>query len=112
MTSKILRRDFVMGLGGAVAVGLAAWSYFGPTGYPKTPFDDLLNQIIDRAPAITLGKAMPKASSTTLSEKLRQPGFALRKRSREDAAAGRVTEIKGWVVPETLALYAQLAAAV
>jgi hypothetical protein len=111
---RISRRDFGLGLGGLIAAGAAALGYRRIFGAPPTPYDDLLHQIVDRKPAALLGKAviktMPNFDTRVLAAKLRQPGFVLQNRARADAAAGRVIEAGGWIVPETVALYSALAA--
>lgn len=110
---KISRRG--LGLGTVALLGVAALGYrqFGGRWYAPTPYDDLLRQITDRAPAAELGKAamksMPHFETTALAARLRQPGFTLAGRTRGDAAAGRVMEADGWIVPETVALYSALA---
>ena len=53
---------------------------------------------------------MPRLDVAALAARLRQPGFALSRRARGDAAAGRLVEAGGWVVPESVALYSALAA--
>lgn len=113
----VSRRAFAMGaaalalLGGGFALNYRR--IMGPW-YAPTPYDDLLQQIVDRRPAATLGHAvartMPRTNAASLAARLRQPGFALDQRARGDAAAGRVMEVSGWVVPESVALYAALAA--
>ena len=114
------RREFLGGvLGGVVAIvaaGGAAWQFhlFGPH-YPPTPYDDLLNQIADRKPARMFGEAalktMPNASAASLARMLRGQG-SLADAGESDPAKDRVTEVAGWVVPESVARYAALAAAV
>jgi hypothetical protein len=113
---KLTRRDFGFGAAALAALAAGAFGYrhiFGPW-YAPTPYDDLLHQIVDREPAALLGrtvvKTMPRLDVAALAARLRRPGFALSRRARGDAAAGRVVEAGGWVVPETLALYAMLAA--
>ena len=110
---KISRRGLGLGAAAAVVLGAAGLSYRHMFGrwYAPTPYDDLLHQIMDREAAARLGKsARHTADLPALAAKLRQPGFALSKRARSDAAAGRVVEAGGWIVPETVALYATLAA--
>jgi hypothetical protein len=108
------RRALLAGIGAAAVAGLATWKFhfFGPH-YPPTPYDDLLNQITDRAPASTFGqaalKAMPGANAASLARQLRGQG-TLAARASDDPAKGRVTEVSGWVVPESVARYAALAA--
>jgi hypothetical protein len=106
------RREFGIGAVALAALGGVTLGYrhiFG-RGYAPTPYDDLLHQIVDREPATVLGKALPKPDVAALAARLRQPGFALERRARADAAAGRVVEAHGWIVPESVAAYAQLAA--
>lgn len=111
------RRGLLAGLGAglvAVAAGGAAWKFhlFGRY-YPPTPYDDLLNQITDREPAATFGhealKTMPGASTSNLARALRGKS-TLSADANADPAQGRVTEVAGWVVPNSVALYAALAA--
>ena len=112
------RRGFLAGMAAAVVVvaGSAAWRLhlFGPH-YPPTPYDDLLGQIADREPARIFGQAaldaMPGATVASLARTLRGQG-ALAALAASDPARDRVTEVSGWVVPESVARYAALAAAV
>ena len=113
------RRGFLTGVSVAVvaaASGAAAWRFhlFGPY-YPPTPYDDLLHQITDREPARVFGQAalkiMPGKNAASLASALRgQAGLAALATS--DPGKGRVTEVSGWVVPESVARYAALAASV
>ena len=111
---SLSRRDFGLGATALAVVGAAALGYrqFVGRWYAPTPYDDLLHQIIDRRPAARLGteavRTMPGFDAAKVAARLRQPGFTL-KRARDDAAAGRVTEVSGWIVPETVALYSALA---
>jgi hypothetical protein len=111
------RRGFLLGTAVAVvaaASGAAAWRLhlFGPY-YPPTPYDDLLHQITDRVPATVFGQAalktMPGANAASLARALRGQG-AFAALAASDPAKGRVTEVSGWVVPESVARYAALAA--
>ena len=113
------RRGLLAGMGAAALAAAAAgatWKFhlFGPH-YPPTPYDDLLNQITDRAPASIFGqaalKAMPGANAASLARQLRGGG-TLAARASGEPAKGRVTEVSGWVVPESVASYAALAASV
>jgi hypothetical protein len=112
------RRGLLSGVVAAalVAAGGAAWRLhlFGPR-YPATPYDDLLNQIADRKPARAFGGAalatMPGANAAGLARMLRGQG-SLAALAESDPAKDRVTEVSGWVVPESVAHYAALAAAV
>jgi hypothetical protein len=114
---SVSRRGFAIGAAAlAVLGGGFALNYrriLGPW-YPPTPYDDLLDQIIDRRPAAALGKIAARTAGTTnaaaLAARLRQPGFKLAERARTDAEVGRVVEVSGWIVPESVALYSTLAA--
>ena len=112
------RRGLLAGLAAVmvVAAGRTAWK-FGllRKHYPPTPYDDLLNQITDRTPARVFGgaalKTMPNANAASLARALRgQETLAVAAAS--DPAKDRVTEVSGWVVPQSVARYAALAAAV
>lgn len=114
----VSRRGFAFGAMALAVLGAAGLNYrriLGPW-YPPTPYDDLLHQIVDRRPAAILGhvrlKSMFDFNVETFAAELRQPGFALAQRARSDAAAGRVTEVGGWIVPQTVLAYAMLAASV
>ena len=98
----------------AAVGGVAAWKFhWFAKHYAPTPYDDLLKQIIDREPASKLGavavRAMPDFDIKRLAARLRQPGNALAIRAPLDAGQNRVSEIGGWLVPESVALYAALA---
>ena len=109
---KLSRRAFGMGAAALAGLGGVAlgWRHIFGRWYTPTPYDDLLHQIVDREPAAVLGKTLPKPDVAALAARLRQPGFALQRRARADAAAGRVVEAGGWIVPQSVAAYAQLAA--
>jgi hypothetical protein len=99
----------------AAAAGGATWKFrfFGPH-YPPTPYDDLLGQITDRAPAILLGQAalktMPAMNADQLAATLRRDGRRLSARAPVEPGEAQVTEVAGWVVPQSVALFAALAA--
>jgi len=109
------RRNILAGLAVATA-GLAtgaAWKFrvFGKH-YPRTPYDDLLDQIADREPAILFGQAAAKSSPETarLAADLRRDGRTLAARAAAEPATGRVREVDGWLVPQSVAQYAALTA--
>jgi hypothetical protein len=111
------RRTVIGGLAAAAiaAAGGVAWRFrVFAKHYPPTPYDDLLNQIVDREPAARLGAAaaLPEWDLPRLAAQLRQPGRQLARRAPLDAQQNRLSEIGGWVVPESVALYALLAAKV
>ena len=111
------RRNIVAGLAAAVVAVMAGavWKFhlLGPH-YTPTPYDDLLNQIADRAPAMIFGraalKAMPGMSPSLLAAQLRRDGRKLSARATAEPGAAQIVEVAGWVVPQSVALYAALAA--
>jgi hypothetical protein len=112
---SLTRRDVGIGAAAMVLLGAASLGYrhFFGRWYAPTPYDDLLHQIVDRKPAARLGaeavKKMPGFNVASLASRLRQPGYDLSRRARSDAAANRLTEVSGWIVPESVALYSALA---
>ena len=113
----ISRRDLGLGVAGLALVGAASLGYrhFFGRWYAPTPYDDLLHQIVDHRPAARLGAGSHQrpcriSMPAKLAARLRQPGFDLSRRARGDAAAGRMTEVGGWIVPESVVLYSVLAA--
>lgn len=113
------RRALLSGLATVVLLGAGGaafrWHLFG-SRYRPTPYDDLLDQIDDRQPARLLGEAvlktMPEATAERLAARLRRQSEDLVSGAGADAAQGRVIEIKGWILPRSVALYAALAASV
>jgi hypothetical protein len=109
------RRGVLAGLLAAVvaAAGGAAWKLhlFGKH-YPPTPYDDLLNQIADREPAILFGRAAGKSlpGAMQLAAQLRRDGRTLSVRATDEPAEAQIAEVAGWVVPQSVALFAALAA--
>jgi hypothetical protein len=113
--SAVSRRLTIGGLGAALLAG-AVWTLhpFRKT-YPPTPYDDLLAQLTDRQAAAKLGtavvKSRPELKPAGLAAQLRRPGQTLKARAARDAAESRLIEAQGWVLPESVGLYAALAAA-
>lgn len=110
------RRNVLIGLAAIlVAAGGAAWKFhlFGPH-YPPTPYDDLLNQIADREPAAIFGRAAlmgaPAESAARLAAALRKDGRTLASRAATEPGEAQVTEVEGWVVPQSVAQFSALAA--
>lgn len=107
-------------LGGAAAVVAAAGGLAWKLGllrkhYPPTPYDDLLGQIVDRAPAIKLGRAELAAQAgfdPAVTARRLRGGRGLAIEARRDCADGRTVEVAGWMIPLSLALYSALAAKV
>jgi len=112
------RRDFIAGVvaaGAAVAAGLYRFTDLFVKHYPPTPYDDVLSVLVDRQEAARLGARVnaapaPGALATKLRAILKPAGLA--GAVGADIAAGRLTEVDGWVVPESVALLSALAAKV
>lgn len=103
-------------LGIAVASGVAFEAdLFGPS-YSKSPYDDLLRLLPDRAQAQAIGLAVladspafeAKVTATHLRGKIgHRPLDAV---LTSDIESDDLTEAKGWVLPATLAQLCALAA--
>lgn len=124
------RRAVTVGGGIAAALGLTALGVTVPRlfghHYRKTPYDDLLAQLVDRDAAAKVGRA-------ALGQDAAQPGMvmpwqlstrtivkALRARlerrtlaevTNAELAEGALVEVRGWVMPSTLVMLSVLAAA-
>jgi hypothetical protein len=122
------RRAVAIGGGIAAALGLTAIGITVPRlfgrRYRQTPYDDLLAQLVDREAAVKLGKVAyekmgeisgiadlyPKAPALASELRQRLERRTLAEVTRSDLATGRLVEIKGWVLPETMVLLSVLAA--
>jgi hypothetical protein len=109
------RRSVLAGLVAviAAAAGGSAWKFrLFAKHYPPTPYDDLLNQITDRDPAIVFGQAARKSlpAAAQLAVQLRRDGRSLSVRAAAEPGEAQILEVAGWVVPQSVALYAALAA--
>lgn len=108
------RRGVLAGLVAVlVAAGGAAWKFrLFAKHYPPTPYDDLLKQIVDREPAIVFGQMARKAlpGAVQLAAQLRRDRRTLAERAAAEPGEAQVTEVAGWLVPQSVALYAALAA--
>jgi hypothetical protein len=98
----------------AMAAGLHRFTNLFVKHYPPTPYDDVLAALVDREQAAKLGAAVPgRLEPKILAAQLRAnlaPGLAAAAES--DAAAGRMTEVDGWLLPQSVALLAALASRV
>jgi hypothetical protein len=110
------RRTLIAGVaaaGAAVAAGLYRFTDLFVKHYPPTPYDDVLAALVDREEAARLGALVgnapaPAALAARLRTILKPNGLLGAVES--DIAAGRLTEVEGWVVPESVALLSALAA--
>ena len=100
--------------GAVVAAGLYRFTDLLVKHYPPTPYDDVLVVLTDRERAAKLGALVSDAPAPqALAAKLRVAiKTGLTAAAKADAASGRLTEVGGWVVPESLALLSALAAKV
>lgn len=110
------RRAVIGGVaaGAAVAAGLYRFTDLLVKHYPPTPYDDVLDKIVDREQAARLGAHVPvQGDAAALAARLRVavPG-RVQAAADADIAAGRLVEADGWLVPETVAWLAALAAKV
>lgn len=111
------RRTVIAGVaaaGVAVAAGLYRFTGLFAKHYAPTPYDDLLGQLVDREQAARLGaKVAGGAKAAALAARLR-PSLAggLAKAAAADIQAGRVQEVDGWLLPDSVALLSALAAKV
>jgi hypothetical protein len=83
--------------------------------YRRTPYDDLLSGIDDRDAAEVFGrhaiKSIPNLDKSRTAWLLRDrmKDKSLKQLLESDLLTGRVVEVAGWVVPESLALICALA---
>jgi len=115
----VKRRTIIAGLGAAgtaMAAGLYRFTDIFVKHYPPTPYDDVL-ALIDREQAAKLGaaalKAMPDFDAAKAAVKLRaarDAGGLYYTPAAQDADMHYMIEVDGWVVPESVALIAALAA--
>ena len=109
------RRALLAGLAAAcVAVGAGVYRLTDVfvKHHPPTPYDDLLPHLPDRDQAKRLGalvKDMPDANALAARLRRDMPG-GLIAAAKADIAAGRLTEINGWLLPQSVVLLAALAA--
>ena len=107
------RRKIITALAGSVGVAAAGGvayltGLFGPS-YPKTPYDDLLAKLPDHASAEVLGKALraetpgfdAKTAAASLRKRLAKKSLAAVVTA--DIESNDLTEVKGWVLPASLA---------
>lgn len=109
------RRAVLAGLaaaGAAMAAGLYRFIKIFVKHYPATPYDDVLRQLADREQATLLGASVQGApEAQVLAARLRTAmPDGLAAAARADIAAGRLTEVNGWLLPATVVLLAALAA--
>lgn len=114
------RRGVIAGLAVAgVALACGALYRFGgifAKHYPSTPYDDVLARLQDREQAAKLGtaalRALPGFDAGQTAGKLRTVFGAggLSVAATIDAVNGRLVEVDGWLLPQSVALLSALAA--
>jgi hypothetical protein len=107
------RRAILAGLVAVLVAGGAAWKFrLFAKHYPPTPYDDLLDQITDREPAVIFGRASRKSlpGAAQLAMQLRRDRRTLSERAAAEPGEAQITEVAGWIVPQSVAFYAALAA--
>jgi hypothetical protein len=112
------RRDVIAGVaaaGAAVIAGLHRFTDLFVKHYPPTPYDDVLSRLVDREQAVKLGttvpgKLDPKSLAAQLRASLKSDGLAAA--AEADIAADRMTDVDGWLLPQSVALLAALASRV
>jgi len=115
------RRNFIASMAAAsaaVAAGLYRFTDLFTKHYAPTPYDDVLAALLDREHAAQLGARVtgapaPKALAERLRAILKPSGLnpsGLTAAAIADAAAGRIITVDGWLLPESVALLAALAA--
>lgn len=123
--TRVTRRSVAIGGSIAVALGLAAVGINAPRWFrAKTAYDDLLNKLIDRDAAVTVGRqaidqmregsdlAGPEDMPDELAKLLRArlADKSLADVAHADIVEGHVVEVRGWVMPITLIMLCVLAA--
>src|SRR5262249_41753615 len=85
--------------------------------YRSSPYDDLFAQLLDRDAAVKVGNAAmdngnAKPAISDLAMELRQrfERRNLAEVTNSDLAQGKLSEVNGWVMPESLVLLCVLAA--
>ncbi|HWA68716.1 MAG TPA: hypothetical protein VG821_02645 [Rhizomicrobium sp.] len=109
------RRSLLAGVaaaGAAVAAGLYRFTDLIVKHYPPTPYDDVLARLVDREEAARLGAHVTDAGAPRLlAARLRKTlAGGLRPALEAETRAGRLVEVDGWLLPQSLALLAALAA--
>lgn len=97
----------------AVAAGLYRFTNLLVKHYAPTPYDDVLAALADREQATRIGTLVPgMPAPAVLAARLRailKPN-GLMAAVKSDIAAGRLIEVDGWVLPDSLALLSALSA--
>jgi len=114
----VKRRDVmaaVVAAAAAATAGLYRFTDLFVKHYAPTPYDDLLMRLTDRGEAAKLGARMKgsfdlASQSARLRDTFRKQDLVAA--THADIAAGRLVEVGGWVLPETVVLLSALASRV
>jgi hypothetical protein len=111
------RRNFIAGIvaaGAAVAAGLYRFTNLLVKHYAPTPYDDVLAQLVDREQAVKLGARITRTLDPKMLAAQLRPALApgLTAAATADVAAARMTEVDGWLLPQSVALLAALSSRV
>lgn len=113
------RRNLIMSVGaGIAALGGIGWvsRVLFAKHYPPSPYDDVFVHLKDREAAARMGqdvlKSMPNLETNAAANivRARLANKSLPEAVAQDAAQGRLSNVQGWILPETLALLGALAA--
>jgi hypothetical protein len=119
----IARRPLLAGVLGVAGLALVGGGIYeglqrAARHYPRTPYDDLLYKLADRESAKALG-AQVLAGDKTFDSKVAAKALRARLKRKylvdvleADIRNGAVIELRGWVIPRTLAALCALAAKV
>ena len=114
-TSRISRRIAVgvAALGAAVALAFREFPLLRHRLHP-TPYDDLLQSLPDRDSAAAFGaplREITQAAPTARLLRAKMGSGGLKSLAERELRDGTLREVRGWVVPQSLALLCALAAA-
>lgn len=111
-----IRRRIALGavaVGALSAVALREFPRLWEHRYRSSAYDDLLQKLSDRDSAQRFGKAFGSLSTAgAIAQVLRRRlgSRSLKSVAAQELAIGRMLEVHGWVVPESVALICALAA--
>lgn len=112
------RRTVIGGVaaaGALLAGGLYRFTNLFVKHYPPTPYDDLLDKLTDREQAARLGAKTAGTFDVASRAAVLRASLhdqSLGAAAAADIAAGRLVEVDGWMLPQTVAWLSALAAKV
>ncbi|HUO94141.1 MAG TPA: hypothetical protein VMU22_14540 [Rhizomicrobium sp.] len=122
-TIGVGRRRFLASALGLLGIAVAGGAVYEGTRlfgrrYPRTKFDDLLDQLPDRESAAKIGRAAMAEGGSFDAEALAgafrhgPSRGSLSRAVNADIAAGRLTTVQGWLLPASLVEVSAIAASV